>query len=262
MEKGINLPPLALLLTTYVPPGAELRLEAEKQTFESWMKYLHYDGDLHIHVADDGSSPDKDEDFWMDFYSHERISSFSYSYQNRRGVGASLNTGFATCFERTPLVFFAQDDWSLLNTINLTPWAEILMEDSLPCEKEQFILGCVRFVISPFLRGGRLVRCNDVWGIVWERYTYVWAQRPAIYHKRFIDSYGKFPEMEKATEVDRIYNDVVLKKKDGPEILFALLHPFQHLWSIEMGDVVPPAEVKPFRFGGEVHTENLPQLLS
>ena len=261
MAERVDLPKLALLLTPYVPSGASLRLEAMRQTFASWKQFMRYDGEIHIHVADDGSSPEYDRSFWEEFYSGFG-SSFSYSHQERRGVGASLNIGFAACFQHTPMVFYGQDDWSLLNTINLTPWVEILMKDGLPCEREEFELGSVRFVFSPNLRGGRMVRCSDIWGIVWERYTYVFMQRPALYHKRFIDHYGLFPEMEKAVEVDRIFNDVVLEKKDGPEILLAHLYPWQHLWSIEAGDVVPPDNTPSDRFEGKVHTEDLPQLLS
>lgn len=254
----MDLPKLAILVTTYVPQGAKLRIEAIQKTAASWKRNLRYDGEIHVHVADDGSDHQYDAGFWMGIY--DWANSFSYGQQQRRGVGASLNAGFQACFDVTPLVLYAVDDWSLVQSINLTPWAEVLMMGQPNC-KPQYTLGCIRFVTSPSLRGGELIRCNDVWGIVWERYTYIWAQRPALYHKRFIDAYGKFPEMEKAVEVDRIYNNTVLAKEDGPEIMLALVHQWQHLWSIEAGDVVPPASIPPDRFKGEVNTWGMPKLV-
>ena len=254
---------LGILVTTFVPKGAELRLRAIQQTADSWKKFMKYDGKFHIHVADDGSDPLYNYEYWRSVYLSNWPSavSFSYSRQERQGVGASLNRGFDACFEYTPLVFYGADDWSLLNTINITPWAEILMEYD--------DIGCVRLgVSSPFLRGGEMVRYKDIWAIKFEKYSYIWCQRPALYHKRFIQSYGAFPEMEKATEVDRIWNDIVLTK-EGPDVVLALLHPWQHLWSIEQGDIVPPDNIPSERLSGEIpfgtdpiHTGNLPSLLS
>lgn len=225
---------LAILITAYTPRGGEIRQGVAIQTIESWKKYLKFDGSLYVHVADDGTPSDMESFYGREFW--EGLigdwAEFSYSRQERRGVGASLNRGFKFCNSFTPFVLYAVDDWKLTEHLDISPWVEIL-------EQEKYI-GSIRLgAINPFMRGGELKRFeNGRYAIFWERYSYYWSQRPAVYHSRFFDAYGLFPEEVNALEVDRIYNERICAST-GPDIGYALTEPWEHIPSIELGDITP-----------------------
>lgn len=242
-----DLPPLAILITTLAPAGGELRVQAAVRAVKSWQKHLKYAGKIHVHVADDGSSPSLRYgwDFWNELVGDGMT--FSYSRQEAKGVGASLNAGLAVCHEKTPITLYAVDDWELTHDFDATPWAELLMENE--------DVGCIRLGIpNPFLRQGTIRLFNQGWTVDFERYGYYWAMRPAIYHRRFFDSYGVLPEMVNPYEVDRIYNEHICRNS-GPDVLLALFCPFQHIWSIELGDIEPGGDVPKERLQGVLHTD-------
>ncbi len=241
-----DLPKLAIVVTTYIPPNGALRMEAIERTIRSWKEHLKYDGGIHIHIADDGSAVTLGEflDFWGRLLGD--WCTMSYSRREHEGVGASLNRGFATCHEITPITLYAVDDWSLVADLDITPWAQLLLENE--------DVGCVRLgMSSPWLRGGVMRVFPQGWTIEWERYSYIWCMRPALYHRRFLDAYGPLPEGVNAFEVDRLYNGRIVNSQ-GPSIVLALLHPWQHLWSIELGDIEPGGDVPEERLQGVVRT--------
>ncbi len=225
---------LAILITAYAPVGGNIRCNAAVQAVESWKKHLAFDGSLHVHVADDGTPPEMEEVYGRIFW--EQLigdwATFSYSRQERQGVGASFNRGFQICHSTTPYVLYAVDDWELTGDLDVTPWVDILREEES--------VGCIRLgAVNPFMRGGELKRFkNGRYGIIWERYSYYWSQRPAVYHSRFLKAYGPFPEEVDALVVDRIYNERICESS-GPDVVLAVLEPWRHLPSIELGDIDP-----------------------
>lgn len=215
-----DLPDVTIVMTTWITD--ELRLRIVKETLHSWVDSLFYRGKLRLHVADDGSTIEwNPEEIWP----YE----ISYSSQERKGVGASLNAGFKKAFEVSPLVLYAVDDWRLLEPFDITPWCVVLLN------KED--VGIVRLgPPHPFLRGEieTLTTEWQGWGLRLDRYGLVVGHRPEIFHKRMIDAYGWFDEGVNAQECERLYT-VRYANQPGPDIVLALPHPWFHYHL----DVVP-----------------------
>jgi len=239
-----DLPILAILVTTYIPPNGAVRLEAMERTIRSWREHLKYEGEMHIHIADDGSSIVPGKGFWDSLVGDWACMSFSR--QEHRGVGASLNTGWAACHEITPITLYAVDDWALMADLDITGWVRLLLEDDS--------VGCIRLgTPHPHMRGGVLRTFAQGWTISWDRSAFYWGMRPALYHRRFVDTYGPVVERISALEAERLYNEHICASQ-GPSIELVILHPWQHLWSIEMADIEPGQEVPADRLPGEIRT--------
>ncbi len=230
----LHPPKISIVFTTYIPPGGEDRLRACRKTLESWKHYLKYEGDIHIHVADDGS-PGFDEDFWRN--SIDWVEEFSYSRADRQGVGASLNRAHKICWEKSPITLYAHDDWSLTYQLDLDPWVESLIKGTADDGSE---IGCIRLGPSmPNLRNGTMRHLVGGWTIDFERYSFYWSQRPALYHRRFFESYGPLPVGTDSLSVDKIYNRRIIGNPKGPSVVLALFSPWRHIASVELATVVP-----------------------
>lgn len=230
---NMDLPIITIVMTTYFPDGEDgkLRKEITKKTLDSWGEFLVYEGDLNLHLADDGSAikhidyPYLTSNWWWNDY--------SYSIQERHGVGASLNAGFKKSFETSPLVLYAVDDWSLTQSFDLTPWAQLLME------RED--VGVVRFSPPhPNIRGHVEAFTENIesWALRLDRYGFAFGHRPALYHRRFLDFYGEFKENCSALECEKGYNDRYCARI-GPDVVMALPSPFRHLDSVELAYLEP-----------------------
>lgn len=222
------LPPVTIVMTTWFPPGDDgaRRLDAVWETMASWRKHLRYEGPLHLHIADDGSDPGHLQTIaglWL------AADEPTLSRQVRKGVGASLNAGFGAAFVRSPVVLYAVDDWALTSDLDITPWVRLLLHDDI---------GMVRLgPPHPGIRG-RVEMFEVGWLLRLERVCFAFAHRPALYHQRFIESYGPFDEGISALECERVYNERFCRR-DGPGIVLALPHPWKHIDSIELADMEP-----------------------
>lgn len=225
----MDYPPVTIVMTTYFPEGeiGVQRREAAEKTLRSWDSILFYSGDLHLRISDDGS----DELLkWIGDWEGA-----SRSYQIRRGVGASLNKGFSRAYESSPIVFYAVDDWMLVEELDITPWVRLLLE------RED--VGMVRLGPPHPNTTGRIEMFTEEWqgwGLRLDRYAYAYAQRPALYHKRFTDVYGWFKEGVSAIECEREYAEHFVRTP-GPDIVLALPHPWKHLDTVSMSDMTPGA---------------------
>lgn len=222
----ISLPHITIVMTTYFPlnsSGAD-RWDAMIKTVKSWEKYLIYSEHIYLDIQDDGS------------VGRLLPSTFNFSKTtkdigNREGVGASLNRGFSKAFSKDHLVMYAVDDWSLTNKLELTPWAQLLTE-----RKD---IGMIRLgPPHPNLKG-RVEHLGELgWGLMLDKYSYVYGQRPALYHKRFTDAYGWFKEGVSAIDCEREYSEHV-NATAGPGIMLALPHSWKHIDTISMSDMKP-----------------------
>lgn len=247
----MNYPPIGIVLTTYNPGGVggDLRFQSLKKTLKSWESNLQYEGILRLHIAEDQLRETKYPDptpfsyglaNLQDFRWREQIPTFSN--QDRKGVGASLNTGFRAIWDVTPnaLILYAVDDWALTEPFNLTPWARLLLE------RED--VGMVRLgPPHPNLSGTVEIFTNEWqgWGLRLARHHYAFGHRPALYHRRMIDAYGWFKEDCSALECEQLYNEKFCESKVksvGPDIVLALQHPWRHLDSVELADIDPSVE--------------------
>lgn len=228
----MKLPDIVIVMSVYFPASADgiRRVAAAHDTLVSWDKYLEYEGNLRLHIADDDSELGKFDPslFWF----RQRPDSITYSTQKRHGVGASLNAGFRAAYEYSPLVFYAVDDWSLTQPFNLTPWATLLLQ------RED--IGMVRLGPPHPNLTGRIEHLAELgWGLKLDDYSYAYAQRPALYHRRFTDAYGWFPEDMSALECERIYAERVVSNPNAPKVMLALPHPWDHIYTVSMSDWSP-----------------------
>lgn len=206
--------PITIVMTTWHVDRQRVKLAED--TLKSWIKHLHYDGELRLHVADDGSTvPFMPNGWWQ--------GPISFSSQHRKGVGASLNAGFREAYKTSPLVFYGVDDWLLTQDFDLTPWSRMLME------RED--IGIVRLgPPHPYLRGMimPLTEYWQGWGLILERYGLTVGHRPELFHKRWTDHYGWFEENVNAQECERLASVEYANRPDGPLIVYALCHPWFH----------------------------------
>lgn len=221
----MEYPPLTIVMTTYFP--IEQRRDVAERTSNSWASYLHYAGNLNIHIADDGS-----DYIWTPAVARwfERV---TLSAQKRHGVGASLNAGFKKAFEISPLVAYFVDDWAVTEELDLTPWVQLLLE------RED--VGVVR--LGPPHPGisGHVETFTENWqgwGLRLDRSNFAFGHRPALYHQRMIQHYGWFKEDCTALKCEEDYNERFCAKA-GPDVVYALAHKWQHLDSIELSAMEP-----------------------
>lgn len=228
MER-INYPALTIVMTTYFPEGepGRLRKLAAVKTLYSWRRNLRYVGEIRLHVADDGS----------DHASLDLPSLWcpcgSYSQQQRKGAGASLNTGIKRAFERSPLVAYFVDDWALTETFDITPWARLLLERN--------DVGMVRLGPPHPGTSGVVEAFTEEWqgwGLRLDRSGFAFGHRPAIYHRRLFDHYSWFKEEVSALECEQEYNSRVCNFQ-GPDIVLSLPHPWRHIDTFSLSGMAP-----------------------
>lgn len=247
-------PPITMVMSTWVPEGpeADVRIGATRRAMQSWYSRLKYDGELRLHVSDDGSihpywgagvdSPPASWSPWP----------VTFSRQNACGVGASINAGFRQAFSVSPLAMYLADDWELFQDFDLREWSDLLMS------REDF--GMVNFgPPNPNVLGKVewMPKAGDLWldGTAdahnfsyflhfisgnGRSTGYAFAHRPGLYHERFINRWGWFDEDGGAVWCERQYNERWFAGR-GDDIVMPLYETWRHIPGTEFGLVHPPA---------------------
>lgn len=223
-------------MTTWLPPDvaySQRRLEAMEQALGSWEFNLRHNDRINLHVADDGSSPEDFEaikDLVAPIWDRGIV---TYSQQQRRGVGASLNAGLREAFQRSPIALHAVDDWQLLSALNLGPWVSFL-------EDEAYAPGMVRFFPHPDLTGEIKHVPPHGWAVHLDGHHFVFATRPCLWHQRFFDRYDWFAEGLNALDTELDFN-VRVCQKEQPEqpIWLALPEQWRPIEAGSLAEVVP-----------------------
>ncbi len=224
-------PAITVVMSTWAPAGGrgDARVVAARQALESWQKNLRYDGEIVLHVADDGSSHgdygvsiDTPPASW---WKGEK----TFSRQEGGGVGASMNAGFRQAFAHSPLAFYVVDDWLLLEPFDLSPWAWLLGESTelgllifgppssgVRGRWEQIMIG------EPYRLDASKDPHNQIYLFVPEpteatppRWCYGYTQRPGLYHKRFVQKHGWMDENDSSIWSERFYNERWSKNGGG-----------------------------------------------
>ena len=154
--------------------------------------------------------------------------------EHRRGIGASLNLGFARAFEQADVVIHFIDDFRLTTTYDLAPWVELL--------REREDIGIVN-LSAPFpnCTGTVAPLGTHTWGILLNRHNIAAGLRPAVYHQRFFEFYGPYDECVNAWECERLFNERFCQRPEGPHSVLALPFPWECTSSIETGQEEPCA---------------------
>ena len=220
-----SLPDITLVATVYFPPGpdGELRERGFCESIASWRRRLRYDAALRLLVVNDGLTLGLlvDWDGLQAPICHPRS-----------GAGGSLNIGFQAAFECSPLALNIDDDWLLTEPVDLSPWARVLMEN----EK----IGAVHLAPYPGCTGTIEPTKGGAWVVTLDRHNLAAGVRACLYHRRFFDAYGWFPENCSAWESERIFNEHFCHSQ-GPDSVLALPLP----WKEGIGAVVRLGQVNP-----------------
>lgn len=224
------MPDVTVVMTTWFPPGEEgaKRLDIAKEALASWEVMLYNKvGIPYLHIADDGSDPDLVTEL-MEFRRNFEMP--SVSSQQRHGVGASLNAGFRQAFRRSDFVLYAVDDWRLNYQFDLTPWIQLL--DDRPD------IGAIRLGPPHPDLTGTIVHDNDRWFLRLDRHHFAFSLRPTLFHRRMLETYGRFEEDVNSYDVERLYSKR-FNAMEGPDIVYALPYPWDHIYGVELAHINP-----------------------
>lgn len=236
---------ITMVATTWCPSDdrGAARFAAFVHALKTWNDLLRFDGAIDLVVADDGTTGDLFQRM-IAVDSLWKRGDFHLTRVARRGVGGSLNRAFAFnegWFRRDNRVYlYAVDDWALTADFDLNPWAQLLEERTDvgvvrlgPPHPQNVLRVCAwtdnwqgwAGVIEPSLSGGIIV-----------------SERPALWHRRMIDTHGTFKEQCSALECEQDYDD---RYRDAyangqwKKVLLALPHPWMHLEPSTLSGVNP-----------------------
>lgn len=220
-----GLPDITLVATVYFPPGEPglIRKRGFRDSVSSWWLQLGYEGTIRLSVVNDGPSLA----YWPDWPGPQNSRG-----HERSGAGGSLNLGIRDAFTRSPLVANIDDDWMLMHPFDLTPWAEMLLDDEA--------IGAVHLMAPYPGTTGTIEPRKHGWVVRMNRHNLVAGLRACLYHKRYFDAYGWYPEHCSAWESERIYNEHFCQIQ-GPESVLALPLP----WKEGIGAAIQLGQVNP-----------------
>ena len=237
-------PRLTILMTTYAPAGGigEATQAAARYSIRQWNRRMRYDGELALHVADDGSdlpgygvSAESPPGCWW------TRGPVSFSRQERHGIGASLNAGLRAAFTQSPVAALLMDDWGLMVPFDLRPWANILLK------RED--IGLVRLgPPHPNIRG-HVEMFEEGWFLRLERDGVFTSLRPWMVHERFMQHYGPFPEDVDVGACEQLFNERV-RDNPGPDVTLALPTAWEWIYN------VPGYQPRPSLAGVNPHEPN------
>lgn len=235
-----DLPPLTVMMTLFIPPteGGFSRLKGAKQTLLSWGRHLKYPGQLRVHIANDSTDlSDVEVEGGPDALAGFSAFPVTVSHTRGSGLGGGFNEGVRQSMRHGPLMLYADDSYSLVEDIDLAPWARLLME--------QEGVGAVSLMPPrPGMEGGTCVyyygiRTEGVAAIVFPKSGYNWNGRPLLYHQRWFEAYDLTPEHCSGYEWENSYSEHY-NATAGPALVFAVIDPWQHVWSgARLGDKPP-----------------------
>jgi len=232
----MDLPPITVVFTVFIPPteGGTSRLMGAKQTVISWGRHLRYAGSLHLHIADDSVVAAEGE-----IAKIEQFSPFptTISHTHGKGLGGAINEGIKHAFGLSPLVLMTDDSYSLVNDLDLTPWATVLM-------RHEDIGALSMMPPRPGQNGGEVayiynIRTEGLACMGFHRHAFAWNGRPALYTQRWFNAYGWFLENVSGYELEIEYAKRYVDTP-GPSIMYPFFDPWQHVWSgVQLGDKPP-----------------------
>ena len=223
-------------------------------TLEKIIQNLKYNGDIHIYIANDRSSSNhilaiKQCFMKYKFVDYTIISSNNTNY----GMGYVLNQCIKHAFTYSNIIFTTEDDLILENTLNITPYVQILCDTSF---------AAIRFARCEIFKRSdtqyeeliTISKTNE------SHSSYIYNLQCALRHKRIFDALGFYKEncSPKDVEIDmrnkynkytNFGNNDVLKtaifKKFKPQ-----MHDDPSLFFIHAGKTTIPGNknIVPFRY--------------
>ena len=232
----MELPPITVVAPVFAPAteGGFARLMGAKQTIISWGRHCRYAGKLRGHLVNDSVDVSEEEVEKLLKYSPFET---EITHTHGQGLGKALNVGIQAALRVSPLVLMTDDSYSLVDDLDLTPWAAALMRNG--------DLGAVSMMPPrPGQTGGEVlylyeIRTEGLAGIVFHRHAFAWNGRPMLYAQRWFDAYGWFKEGCTGYDLEIEYAQRYVDTP-GPPVLYPFFDPWQHVWSgVRLGDKPP-----------------------
>jgi len=176
-------PTVRVLIVTYNRPK-EIR-----QTLQALREHIVYDGQLSLHIADDGSPRNYLNDLQRDI----TWTRFTRSVTRRKGWGANVNKGLKACGDS--FVFLCEDDYVARRDLDFNSGVALLLANKLN-------IGLIRYdglaghVLDLHLREGKTQAGTLAYAIIdpCSPHLGVYSNRPHLMHPRFHMHYGLYPE--------------------------------------------------------------------
>lgn len=212
--------PIGIVLLTYE------RTEYAIRTIEAAAARLRYP-DIRWFVSDDGSRPEHLTEIVDKLVQLNQTVSGSFSQRSSYGSIANAGIRYLYDEEGVRLFLMLEDDWELLNVLDLWQYAELLVE------RED--IGAVRMgYLNNSLRG-HLTGHRD--RLYWalddrdsrNRSSYAWAGHPALVHARHFLVHGFYPEMLQPGETELAMANQYSYNPPHPMIV----------WPVHLGEAGP-----------------------
>lgn len=206
----MNLPKIAICIVTYNRP------DEFRATVSALHHFMHYDGPITWHIADDSSpgSYGSDMRHWM-----QNLVGWEVTlHKTPSNVGWGANANHCLRGIREQIIVQIEDDYVLQRPINITPYVIMLLENAgVGLVRIDGIAGhrvmahASEFDISKWMPDYRAGSGSNMgklfyWRLdVTSRETWLYSNRPHIKHKRFIEHYGPYPEGLKLGATEELY---------------------------------------------------------
>lgn len=214
---------LPVVMTTYLDLPRNQREARISAAWEVMNSFTYQGLDVGFIIVHDGDGSSRGE------FARSKLVE-EYWNEGHKGVGASLNRGFQVAFNHASVALYVVDDWRLTERFYLQPWIKLL--------EDHEDIGAVRLgPPHPDLTG--IVKHYDgTWALRLDRHHFAFSHRPTLFHQRFLQAYGPMPEGRNAYDTEWIYNEHFCDTP-GPDIVYALPYPWEHIETCELADIEP-----------------------
>lgn len=172
---------LVIVILTYASGVDSPRHLYAVKTLEALEKYVKYSGNIHWHIADDGSP--------KEHILPLRKDGTTLTCSDRRGYGANFNLATQYLHNSYDYFLMVEDDWELTKELNIDPLIEALDEG----------VGCIRLGYLGWtqeLRGTIVAKAKQTFLALDpdSAEPHVWSGHPRLETKEFQRLVGPWPE--------------------------------------------------------------------
>ena len=174
---------LGIVMLTYAPSVDNPRHEYAKRTLAMLKKNIIYRGDIHWHIADDGSPPEH-------LAGLNLPAGTTVTNSERSGYGANYNLATQVLHTDCDVLLVVEDDWELTRPLDLDPLVEALKSTEIDCIR----LGYLGWTQE--LRGHIMAAANQTFLYLSpdSPEPHVWSGHPRIETVEFQRRVGPWPE--------------------------------------------------------------------
>ena len=193
-----DLPRVCICLLTYQ------RYEYAVRTIRSAIENITYEGELAVHIADDGSEPPYRKDLFDFVGGFEGLATVTCSDAQRAGYGGNFNLAMQTMHSEAEIILPLEDDWELARPLDLTPLVKTLLDaNGIQCIR----MGYLGWTAE--LRG-KLVASNGSQYLLFDHESpehHVFSGHPRLETVEFEKNVGPWPKGLEAGQTERVVSN-------------------------------------------------------